>query len=211
MAAIPIRSRSISFPVVLLAVLCASAPPAAAREVAPTSTTAIIPFGPIETAPTLPARPMADFVKSNPKFRTLAKAIAAAGLTATLNKATDITLFAPDDQAFAAVPKAKLAALMKDPAKLKALLLHHVAKGRIDAITLLQTSPTMNALDGKPLRFVKKSGVKYSRVDGSVMIGSNMEASNGYMHVLNDVIWPGVVTPRSPGPPTSGTTVARSS
>ena len=96
--------------------------------------------------------------------------------------------------------------LLADKGALKKLLKHHIVAGRYDALTLLQNSPTLKDLDGHDLKAVKTRGIDYLRIDGSVLIGSNFRATNGIVHVLNDVIWPGVVIPVNPKQATRVTT-----
>ena len=67
------------------------------------------------------------------KFKTLTALVSKAGLAGTLQGKGPFTVFAPTDAAFAKVPKATLTALGKDKAKLRAVLLYHVAKGKLTA------------------------------------------------------------------------------
>ena len=72
-------------------------------------------------------------------FKTLATALTAAGLIDTLKSAGPFTVFAPTDEAFAKIPKAKLEALLKDKAALTKVLTYHVVKGKVlaaQAVTL---------------------------------------------------------------------------
>jgi uncharacterized surface protein with fasciclin (FAS1) repeats len=147
---------------------------------------------------------MGDFVAAAPFLSTLAKAIDVAGLKGELNLGGPYTLFAPDNAAFARVPKPTLDALFADKAKLRAVLLHHVVKGQVDALTLIRSQPTLQAMDGRKLGVVKKPAFGGVHVDGALLIGSNMVATNGLVHIVNTLIGVGV-------PPTvPPTTVARS-
>src|SRR6201993_3359803 len=67
------------------------------------------------------------------QFKTLTKLVKQAGLAGALQAKGPYTVFAPTDAAFAKVPKATLAALAKDKSKLRAVLLYHVAKGKLTA------------------------------------------------------------------------------
>lgn len=200
-----LRRAALAVAVVASGLLSATDVAVRAAEVAPSTTT------PIDQSPpngvtTLPARRMADFLAQWPQFSIFNKALQSVGLTNELNKATELTVFVPDDSAFGRVPKAKLAELLADKGALKKLLKHHIVAGRYDALTLLQNSPTLKDLDGHDLKAVKTRGIDYLRIDGSVLIGSNFRATNGIVHVLNDVIWPGVVIPVNPKQATRVTT-----
>ncbi len=172
--------------------------PVHAAEVAPSTTK--YDQSPPAGVTTLPARRMADFLAQWPQFSTFNRAVQIAGLTNELNKATQLTVFVPDDSAFGRVPKAKLAELLADKSALRKLLRHHMVDGVFDALTLIQNSPTLKDLDGHDLKVLKRRGIPFTRIDGSVLIGSNYHATNGLVHVLNDVIWPGVVVPVDPKP-----------
>jgi len=67
------------------------------------------------------------------QFKTLVSLVQQAGLAGTLSTGGPYTVFAPTDAAFAKVPKKTLSALAADPAKLKAVLLYHVAQGKVTA------------------------------------------------------------------------------
>ena len=67
------------------------------------------------------------------QFKTLASLLQKAGLAGTLEGKGPFTVFAPTDAAFAKVPKATLASLAKNKAKLRAVLLYHVVKGKVTA------------------------------------------------------------------------------
>ena len=74
-------------------------------------------------------------------FKTLVAAVQAAGLVDTLNGPGPFTVFAPTDAAFAALPAGTVDALLKDPAKLKDILLYHVVSGAVtsgDVVKLTQ-------------------------------------------------------------------------
>jgi len=68
-------------------------------------------------------------------FNTLVAAVKAAGLVDTLKSAGPFTVFAPTDEAFAKLPPGTVDGLLKDPAKLKKILLYHVVSGKVMAPT----------------------------------------------------------------------------
>ena len=74
-----------------------------------------------------------SIAKENGDFKTLIAALDATKLTDTLNGEGTFTVFAPTDEAFAALPKGTLDALLKDPSKLKKILLYHVVSGKLTA------------------------------------------------------------------------------
>ena len=124
---------------------------------------------------------------SDPQFSTLVKLVQQAGLATTLSKGS-YTVFAPTNQAFAKVPKATLTALRHDKAKLKAVLLYHVIKGRVPAskVTGLQSAKTVEGASVKIT--VRGSRVHLNR--STRVIKTDVVASNGIIHVIDKVLLP---------------------
>ena len=121
------------------------------------------------------------------QFKTLASLLQKAGLAGTLEGKGPFTVFAPTDAAFAKVPKATLASLAKNTAKLRAVLLYHVVKGKVTAAQAmkLRSAKTVN---GKPLA-IRVSGGKVL-VGGATVTKADVMASNGVIHVINKVLIP---------------------
>ena len=121
------------------------------------------------------------------QFKTLASLLTKAGLAGTLASKGPFTVFAPTDAAFAKVPKATLAALAKNKAKLRAVLLYHVVSGKVTAAqaTKLHSAKT---LEGKSLSITVMGGKVL--VGGATVIKANVMASNGVIHVINKVLIP---------------------
>ncbi len=121
-------------------------------------------------------------------FTTLLKAATAAGLVDTLKGAGPFTLFAPTDAAFAALPAGTLDALLKDPAKLKDILLYHVVSGKVTADQVVKlTSAT--TVEGKPITITVKDGTVYLNNTVKV-VTTDIPASNGVIHVIDAVLLP---------------------
>ena len=119
-------------------------------------------------------------------FKTLATALQAAGLVDTLKGKGPFTVFAPTDEAFAKLPAGALDALLKDKAKLTAVLTYHVVAGKVKAadVTKLKDAKTVQ---GGSLRISTASGVK---VDDATVVKTDIEASNGVIHVVDSVLMP---------------------
>jgi uncharacterized surface protein with fasciclin (FAS1) repeats len=98
-----------------------------------------------------------------------------------------LTVFAPTDAAFAKVPKATLAALAKDKSKLKAVLLYHVAKGKLTAAKVVKLH-SVKTLNGQSLKVRVSHGTV--TVGGAGVIKTDIGASNGVIHVINKVLIP---------------------
>lgn len=123
---------------------------------------------------------------SDPRLSTLSRLLTEADLTATLGGAGPYTVFAPTDDAFKAVPKATLDALMKDKARLKAVLTYHVVPGTL----------TSSEFKNGPLKTVQganvalyKSGT-FVTVEEAVVTTPDVRASNGVIQVVDKVLIP---------------------
>ena len=121
------------------------------------------------------------------QFKTLLKLAKQAGLAGTLEGKGPFTVFAPTDAAFAKVPTTTLAALTRDRAKLRAVLLYHVLKGRVTAAQVVERH-TVKTLNGQSLTVRVKHGVVM--VGGVRVVKANIAASNGVIHVINGVLIP---------------------
>ncbi|TAJ43955.1 fasciclin domain-containing protein [Methanofollis fontis] len=122
------------------------------------------------------------------RFTTLVAAVDAAGLTDTLNGPGPFTVFAPTDDAFAALPNGTIAALLEDPeGLLTEVLTFHVVSGRYMAadVVNLDAAPTVQ---GANLTITVEDGDVM--VDGARVVVTDIEASNGVIHVIDAVMLP---------------------
>jgi len=119
-------------------------------------------------------------------FSTLIAAVDAAGLKETLEKDGPLTVFAPTDEAFAALPEGALEALLKDKDALKNVLLYHVVPGSVMAsdVTKLESAKMAN---GSTASINTKDGVKIAGVN---VVKTDIVASNGVIHVIDAVMLP---------------------
>ncbi len=122
-------------------------------------------------------------------FKTLASAVTAAGLIATLKGTGPFTVFAPNDEAFAKLPAGTVDDLLKDIPKLKAILTYHVLAGKVMAADVLkmdgQSATTVN---GETLQISTTGGVK---LNGNVHVTkTDIECTNGVIHIVDTVLLP---------------------
>lgn len=120
-------------------------------------------------------------------FKTLLAAATAAGLVETLKSAGPFTVFAPSDAAFAKLPKGTVAALLKDKAKLKAILTYHVVSGAVMAKTAM-TLKSAKSVQGQSIALAVKGKSLY--VNQAKVVAADIKASNGVIHVIDQVIMP---------------------
>lgn len=120
-------------------------------------------------------------------FKTLSGVLEKAGLTETLKGAGPFTIFAPTDDAFAALPEGELDKLLADPVKLKQLLLYHVVPGKVLA-SELSAMTSIKTMQGQELEVtVDGSDIL---VDDALIIGTDLQASNGVIHSIDTVLLP---------------------
>jgi uncharacterized surface protein with fasciclin (FAS1) repeats len=120
-------------------------------------------------------------------FKSLAAALQAAGLVQTLKGPGPFTVFAPTDEAFAKIPKADLDALLKDKAKLTAILSYHVFAGNANSSDLKQLKDLSTVHGGRIKIDASKGGLK---VDGATVVKADVPAANGIIHVIDTVLIP---------------------
>jgi uncharacterized surface protein with fasciclin (FAS1) repeats len=121
------------------------------------------------------------------KFKTLTKLLKTAGLAGALKQRGPFTVFAPTDAAFAKVPKSTLAALLKNKAKLRAVLLYHVVAGKVTSSQVVKLT-SARTLNGKSVRIRVAGGSVF--VNTAKVMTPDVMASNGVIHVVNRVLIP---------------------
>ena len=119
-------------------------------------------------------------------FKTLATALKAAGLVETLKGAGPFTVFAPTDEAFAKLPAGTLDALLKDKAKLTAVLTYHVVPGKVMAADVVKLKAAKTVQGGS----VAIDAAKGVKIDGANVVKTDIACSNGVIHVIDAVILP---------------------
>jgi uncharacterized surface protein with fasciclin (FAS1) repeats len=119
-------------------------------------------------------------------FTTFAAGIEAAGLTDALSAKGPFTVFAPTDEAFAKLPSGAWDALLKDPAKLKAVLNYHVVSGRFMAREI--KSSEVMTLQGSTLTAAVAFSILH--INGARVTQRNAIATNGIVHAIDAVILP---------------------
>jgi uncharacterized surface protein with fasciclin (FAS1) repeats len=131
------------------------------------------------------AKDIVDTAVAAGSFTTLAAALGAAGLVDTLKGTGPFTVFAPTDKAFAKIPKADLDALLKDKAKLTAVLTYHVVAGKVMAADV--KAGKVKTVQGSDLTVTTADGVQ---VDGAKVLTADIVADNGVIHVIDTVVIP---------------------
>lgn len=122
-------------------------------------------------------------------FKTLAAAVTAADLVATLKGPGPFTVFAPSDEAFAKLPAGTVESLLADIPKLTAILTYHVVAGKVMAADVMtMDGKTAATVNGGLLTISTTDGVK---LNGNVTVtATDIECTNGVIHVIDAVLLP---------------------
>lgn len=160
---------------------------AVALAAAALATSALAGTAAARTAEAAQTKNIVETAVASGSFDTLTSLVQQAGLADTLATGGTFTVFAPTDAAFAKVPKKTLAALAANPAKLKAVLLYHVAKGELRAKRVVKRS-SIKTLNGAAVKVKAKR--RSVRINNARLVKPNVNASNGVIHVINRVLIP---------------------
>lgn len=192
---------AVSAAALILAAGCSTGTNAAGvapSEPAATTTTAPMAGGPFGTAcSAVPADgegsftgmaddPVATAASNNPVLSTLVTAVTKAGLVDTLNSAKDVTVFAPTNDAFAAIPKETLDKVLADKEALTKILTYHVVAGKKAPADLADAKLT--TLQGGELT-ATGSGQDYT-VNGAKVVCGNVPTSNATVYIIDQVLMP---------------------
>jgi uncharacterized surface protein with fasciclin (FAS1) repeats len=135
-----------------------------------------------ETLPTI-----VDIAVADGRFTTLVAALQAAGLVETLQGAGPFTVFAPTDDAFAKLPEGTVEGLLADIPALTDILLYHVVSGKVLAADVVELD-SANTVLGKPVTIKVEGGAVM--INESKVVITDIEASNGVIHVIDAVLIP---------------------
>jgi len=140
----------------------------------------------VEAEAPAPAADIVDTAVAAGDFNTLVTAVQAAGLVDTLKGEGPFTVFAPTDEAFAKIPPETLEGLLADKEALTKVLTYHVVPGKVMAADVagLTEAPTVQ---GSNLAIDTSEGVK---VGNANVIKTDIETSNGVIHVIDTVLLP---------------------
>jgi uncharacterized surface protein with fasciclin (FAS1) repeats len=122
-------------------------------------------------------------------FKTLVAAVQAAGLVDALKGEGPLTVFAPTDEAFAALPAGTVEELLKpeNKAKLAAILTYHVVAGKVTAADVVKLK-SATTLQGQDVKIAVKDGKVM--INNATVVKADIMTSNGVIHVIDTVILP---------------------
>ena len=131
--------------------------------------------------------PVATAASANPLLSTLVTAVKKAGLVDTLNSASGITVFAPDNAAFAKLPAATLSSVLSNKAELTKILTYHVVAGRYTPAQLAAGTP-LKTLEGGTVAPALMGGTY--EVNSADVVCGNVQTANATVYIINTVLMP---------------------
>lgn len=127
---------------------------------------------------------IAEIASANENFTTLVTALKAADLVDALNGEGPFTVFAPVDDAFAALPPGTIQTLVQNIPQLQRILTYHVVSGRLTSEDL-KDGMTLTSLEGAPIAVHCSQGLE---IKNSHVIAADVEADNGVIHCIDRVL-----------------------
>jgi uncharacterized surface protein with fasciclin (FAS1) repeats len=132
--------------------------------------------------------PAATAASNNPVLSTLVSAVSEAGLVDTLNGEGPFTIFAPTNDAFAAIPADQLEAILADQETLTSILTYHVVAGESDDLADLLESGSVTTVQGETLEIAADGDL--ASVNGASVVCGNVQTANATVHIIDAVLVP---------------------
>lgn len=125
-----------------------------------------------------------DIAVSSDSFKTLVAAVQAAGLVDVLKSPGPFTVFAPTDDAFAKLPPGTVQTLVQNPPQLARILTYHVVPGKLMKADIAKLD-SLTSVEGSSISVNTANGFE---VKNATVVASDIEADNGVIHVIDNVI-----------------------
>jgi uncharacterized surface protein with fasciclin (FAS1) repeats len=153
---------------------------------------------PASASPLVANGDLAQTLKLSPQFQIFAKAADATNLTGLLKSTPGMTIFAPTDAAFQALPPGELDRLMADKPRLQKLLTYHIINAKIDGAFIKGRAGALPSAANLPLDL--QGGGEVLKVNDAAIVQADVKVSNGVIHVIDKVLTPGGVAEAGPAP-----------
>lgn len=132
--------------------------------------------------------PAATAASNNPVLSTLVTAVGEAGLVDTLNGEGPFTIFAPTNDAFAAIPEDQLNAILADQEMLTSILTYHVVAGDQADLAELVESGSVTTVQGEELEIASDGDL--ASINGASVVCGNVQTANATVHIIDTVLVP---------------------
>ncbi|UAL12498.1 fasciclin domain-containing protein [Caulobacter segnis] len=161
-----------------------------AQSSSPTAAPAPAAQAPAAASPVVAKGDLIDTATASGQFTTFLKAVSAVNLTSVLKTNQNLTLFAPTDAAFAALPAGELDKLMlpENGPMLQKVLTYHLINAKVDSTKIKGAKGEVKSVEGSPL-LLDGSGDQ-PKVDDANILQTDVIASNGVLHVVDKVLLP---------------------
>lgn len=179
--------------------------PAAAPSAAAPAQAAAAPSAPKVT----PKGDLIETARASGQFNTFLKAVQATNLTSVLKTNKNLTVFAPTDAAFAALPPGELDRLMADKPRLQKLLTYHVINARVDSTKIRGAKGPVVTVSGQPVE-LDGSGPTLLANNADI-IQADVMTTNGVLHVIDKVLTPSTAMAATASGASASTTAAQPS
>ena len=150
----------------------------------------VAPAAPVAAPLVIAQGDLVETAKLSGQFTTFVKALDATNLTAVVKGNQNLTVFAPTDAAFAALPAGELDRLMKkeNAAELQTLLVYHVVNASVDSTKIKGAKGPVKTVAGTDLLLDGSNGVL--KANSAAIVQADVRATNGILHVVDHVLSP---------------------
>lgn len=194
----------------LLSAACATAllaaPVLAQAQVAPAAPAAAAAAAPVLAKPVVVNGDLVDTLKLNGDFKTFTGGLDATNLAGLLKTNKNLTVFAPTDEAFAAMPAADLAKLQSDKTAMQRFLLHHIVNAPIPSTKIKGAKGPVPSGAGDQILLDGSDEGGVLKVDGAKIVQADVQTGSGLLQVVDHVLvaGQGAVEPAAPAAPAPG-------
>jgi uncharacterized surface protein with fasciclin (FAS1) repeats len=152
-----------------------------------------------------------DTLRLSGQFNTFLKGVDSTNLTGLLKTNKNLTVFAPTDAAFAAMPPAELAHLQSDKAAMQKFILHHVVNAPIDSTKIKGHAGPVPSGAGDNVMLDGSDEAGTLKVDGATIVQADLHTGSGLLQVVDKVLTPGTPAPAASAAAASSGTAAPAS
>jgi len=163
----------------------------AVAEAAPAAQTGAAAPASSSVAQVAPSGDLIDTLKAAGQFTTFIKGADSTNLTGLLKSNKNLTVFAPTDAAFQALPAAELQKLQSDKTAMQKFILHHVINAPVDSAKIKGARGPVPSGAGDQILLDGSDEAGVLKADGATIVQSDIRTGSGLLHVVDKVLTPG--------------------